>query len=84
MDKSATRQSSGLLADLAAFILRISQGSLFALYLLIVWFSVFLSAFIDNVPYLIAILPVVQVLTPKLGVDPYLLYLGLLLGASVG
>jgi Na+/H+ antiporter NhaD/arsenite permease-like protein len=75
---------AGLLDDLAAFILRISQGSPFAVFLLIIWCSVFLSAFIDNVPYLIAMLPVVQVLTPKLGVDPYLLYLGLLLGASVG
>lgn len=76
--------AAGLMDDLAAFILRISRGSPFMVYLLIVWFSVFLSAFIDNVPYLMAMLPVVQVLTPKLGVNPYLLYLGLLLGASVG
>jgi Na+/H+ antiporter NhaD/arsenite permease-like protein len=75
---------AGLLDDLALFILRVSEGSPFVVFLLIVWFSVFLSAFIDNVPYLIAMLPVVQVLTPKLGVSPYLLYLGLLLGASVG
>jgi Na+/H+ antiporter NhaD/arsenite permease-like protein len=75
---------AGLLDELAVFILRVSQGSPFAVYLLVVWFSVALSAFIDNVPYLIAMLPVVQVLTPKLGVNPYLLYLGLLLGASVG
>ena len=75
---------AGLLEDLAAFILRIAKDSPFAVYLLVVWFSVALSAFIDNVPYLIAMLPVVQVLTPKLGVNPYLLYLGLLLGTSVG
>lgn len=75
---------AGLMEDLAAFVLRISRGSPFVVYLLIVWFSVFLSAFIDNVPYLMAVLPVVQVLTPNLGVNPYLFYLGLLLGASVG
>jgi Na+/H+ antiporter NhaD/arsenite permease-like protein len=75
---------AGLLDELAVLILRVSQGYPFAVYLLVVWFSVAISAFIDNVPYLIAMLPVVQVLTPKLGVNPYLLYLGLLLGASVG
>jgi Na+/H+ antiporter NhaD/arsenite permease-like protein len=76
--------AAGLMDDLADFVLRISSGSPFIVYLLIVWFSVALSAFIDNVPYLMAMLPVVQVLTPKLGMNPYLLYLGLLLGASVG
>ncbi len=74
----------GLLDDLTGLILRISGGSDFTVFLLIVWFSVLLSAFIDNVPYLMAMLPVVSVLSPQLGTDPYLLYLGLLLGASVG
>jgi Na+/H+ antiporter NhaD/arsenite permease-like protein len=76
--------AAGLMEDLASFILRISRGSPLVVYLVIVWFSVILSAFVDNVPYLMAMLPVVGVLTAELGVSAYLLYLGLLLGASVG
>jgi Na+/H+ antiporter NhaD/arsenite permease-like protein len=75
---------AGLMSDLASFILRISSGSPLVVFLLMVWISVLLSAFVDNVPYLMAMLPVVQVLSPELDVSPYVIYLGLLLGASVG
>ena len=51
---------------------------------MIVWISVFLSAFIDNVPFLVAMLPVVQIVTGKLGIVPHAMYFGLLLGASIG
>jgi Na+/H+ antiporter NhaD/arsenite permease-like protein len=76
--------AAGLMEDFASFIQKISRGSPLLVFLLIVWFSVLLSAFVDNVPYLMAMLPVVRVLTAELGVSAYLLYLGLLLGASVG
>jgi len=49
-----------------------------------VWISVFLSAFIDNVPFLVAMLPVVRIITGELGIVPYVMYFGLLLGASIG
>jgi Na+/H+ antiporter NhaD/arsenite permease-like protein len=75
---------AGFMEDLAAFVLKIGRGSPFLVFLVLVWFSVILSAFVDNVPYLMAMLPVVRVLTVEVGVSAYLLYLGLLLGASVG
>jgi Na+/H+ antiporter NhaD/arsenite permease-like protein len=74
----------GLMEDAAHFILGASGNSPFLAYLMIVWISVFLSAFIDNVPFLVAMLPVVQIVTGRLGIAPHAMFFGLLIGASVG
>jgi len=59
-------------------------GNLFLGYTLIVFISVFLSAFIDNVPYLAAMLPVAISMSDKLHINPSLFLFGLLIGASLG
>ncbi len=74
----------GLMEDLAGYILAVAGSRPFVVYALIVGISVVLSAFIDNVPFLLAMLPVCRLLTEAIPINPYLLYLGLLLGASVG
>jgi len=74
----------GLMEDLAGYILAAAGSRPFAVYALIVGVSVLLSAFIDNVPFLLAMLPVCRLITEAIPINPYLLYLGLLLGASVG
>lgn len=56
----------------------------FLIYSFIVWFSVLISAFIDNVPYIAAMLPVVISLSHTLGVPPELLTLGILIGSCMG
>ncbi len=56
----------------------------FLLYTLIVFASVVLSAFIDNIPYVATMLPVVQSIALKMGVDPTVFYFGLLTGATLG
>ena len=67
-----------------------SRGSVFFVYSVIVWASVLLSAFIDNIPYTATMLPVVSVLAASLSakggaaVDPRLFYFGLLVGATLG
>jgi Na+/H+ antiporter NhaD/arsenite permease-like protein len=76
--------AQGLMEDAARLILNASGNDAFVVYLMIVWISVFLSAFIDNVPFLVAMLPVVQIVTGKLGIVPHSMYFGLLLGASIG
>jgi Na+/H+ antiporter NhaD/arsenite permease-like protein len=53
-------------------------------YIAIVVVSVCLSAFIDNVPFLAAMLPVTVTLADKLQINPSLLLFGLLIGASLG
>ena len=57
---------------------------MFLLYTIIVWGSVAASAFIDNIPYVATMLPVIRGITGALGVEPYLLYFGLLTGATLG
>jgi Na+/H+ antiporter NhaD/arsenite permease-like protein len=74
----------GLMEDLAGFVLAASGERPFAVYALVVGLSMVLSAFIDNVPFLLAMLPVCRLITEAIPINPYLLYLGLLLGASVG
>ena len=67
-----------------------SRGSIFLIYTIIVWMSVLLSAFIDNIPYTATMLPVVAVITTQLSaaggvaISPNLLYFGLLVGATLG
>ena len=53
-------------------------------YLLIVLISVFVSAFVDNVPFLATMLPVVVSMSDKMQISPTLFLFGLLIGASVG
>ncbi|MEW5814352.1 MAG: SLC13 family permease [Spirochaetota bacterium] len=74
----------GILDDIAALILVLSGQNVFIVFLLIVWISVFISAFIDNVPFLMAMLPVIQLISAKLGINPYPLFISLLIGASIG
>ena len=66
-----------------------SRGSVFLIYTIIVWVSVLLSAFIDNIPYTATMLPIVAVVTARLNaaganIHPNLLYFGLLVGATLG
>jgi len=74
----------GVMEDLADIMLRVSGSRPFVIYMMVVWMSVLISGFVDNVPFLVAMLPVMQIITTRLGVSPYLFYVGLLLGASVG
>jgi len=75
---------AGIIDDLANLFIRFVGDNRLVAYLAIVWGSVFFSAFVDNVPYVLTMLPVVRSLSLGMGMDPYLLYFGLLIGASVG
>jgi Na+/H+ antiporter NhaD/arsenite permease-like protein len=74
----------GVVNDIAALFVRISGDNIFVIYSLVVWTSVFLSAFIDNIPYVATMLPVVAGIATLLNVDPTVLYFGLLCGATLG
>ena len=63
---------------------RLGGGNVFILYTVIVWASVLLSAFIDNIPYVATMIPVIAGLAQTLEIDPTLLYFGLLSGATLG
>lgn len=74
----------GIIDDFGSWIVRIGGSNLFLLYTIVVWGSVLISAFVDNIPYVATMLPVLGVVTTELGVEPYLLYFGLLCGATLG
>ncbi|MBI4981548.1 MAG: anion permease [Candidatus Omnitrophica bacterium] len=58
--------------------------NIFLGYGLLVFMAVLLSAVIDNVPFLAAMLPVALSLSDKLQINPSLFLFGLLIGASLG
>lgn len=74
----------GVIEDIAALFVRISGDNLFLVYTLIVWFSVLISAFIDNIIYTATMLPVIGGIAALLGGDPTVLYFGLIIGATLG
>ncbi len=74
----------GWLDEAAKLINSISGDSLLLTFIIIIGFSVVISAFVDNVPYLVAMIPVGQQLADLLGTPPSLILFGLLIGASLG
>ncbi len=74
----------GIIDDFAELIVRFGGNNLFLLYTIVVWGSVLISAFVDNIPYVATMLPVLTAVTATLGIEPYLLYFGLLSGATLG
>lgn len=70
----------GVIAAAADLLAKLGNGNVFLLYTIIVWASVLISAFIDNIPYVATMLPIIT----GLGLNPTLLYFGLLSGATLG
>lgn len=75
---------AGVIDAIAGLFVRISGDDLFLAYTLIVWVSVLFSAFVDNIPYVATMLPVVTGIAGGMGTDPKVLYFGLLIGATLG
>lgn len=75
---------AGVIDEISKLFLKISGDNVFLIYSLVVWASVIFSAFIDNIPYVATMLPVVAGIASQLGIEPYLLYFGLLTGATLG
>lgn len=75
---------NGVIDAIADLFTEVSGGNVFVIYTILVWMSVLLSAFIDNIPYVATMLPVTQGIATTLGIDPTLLYFGLLSGATLG
>jgi Na+/H+ antiporter NhaD/arsenite permease-like protein len=75
---------TGWIEIIANFLSGLVGKNIFLGYTLIVFISVFLSAFIDNVPFLVAMLPVAISMSDKLQINPSLFLFGLLIGTSLG
>lgn len=78
---------AGMIDAIAKGLVSLGNNNLFVVYTLIVWGSVLCSAFVDNIPYVATMLPIiggVGGIAQSLGCEPYVLYFGLLTGATLG
>ncbi|MBQ7390347.1 MAG: TRAP transporter large permease subunit [Clostridia bacterium] len=76
--------SAGVIDKLANALASIGGNSLFLMYTIIVFVSVLVSAFVDNIPYTLTMLPVVAGVASAMSVDQTVLCFGLLIGATLG
>jgi Na+/H+ antiporter NhaD/arsenite permease-like protein len=78
--------NQGVIAAMGDWLESIGNGDRIMIYTIIVLASVLFSAFIDNIPYVATLLPVMMRvgLSLNLGIPPYLLLFGLLAGATLG
>ncbi len=74
----------GVIDALAQLLANVGGGNVFLMFTIIVWASVAISAFIDNIPYVATMIPVIAGLAAQMGCDPTPLYFGLLSGATLG
>ena len=74
----------GVIDALAQLLAKLGGGSPFLMYTIIVWASVLISAFIDNIPYVATMIPVIAGIASAMGCSPIPLYFGLLSGATLG
>ncbi len=81
-------ESVGIIKDISTFFTMVGSKNIFLLYTLIVFASVLISAFIDNIPYVATMLPVITGIVaglPNASANVmYLLSFGLLCGATLG
>ena len=74
----------GVIDMIAGALADVGGSNIFLLYTIIVWASVVVSAFIDNIPYVATMIPVIVGIATKLGIDATPLLFGLLSGATLG
>ena len=74
----------GVIDALANLLALSGGGNVFLLYTVIVLASVVISAFIDNIPYVATMIPVIAGVAAALNIDATPLYFGLLSGATLG
>ncbi|RJQ71941.1 MAG: hypothetical protein C4519_19120 [Desulfobacteraceae bacterium] len=76
--------ASGLLKDFADLVIRSGISSPAAMLAFLVWISVLLSSFMDNVPYTILMIPVCQNLAASFGIEAWPFLYGMLIGTGIG
>jgi len=75
---------AGILQDFANILVHSVIRDPTVILAFLVWLSVSLSSFIDNVPYTVLMIPVCQELANLTGVSPWPLLYGMLVGTGIG
>jgi Na+/H+ antiporter NhaD/arsenite permease-like protein len=79
--------AQGVIQKAAELLVAFGGDKPFLLYTVVVWASVLISAFVDNIPYVATMLPIIgslAVANPELAPLTTALYFGLLSGATLG
>ena len=76
--------SVGLLEDFSNFLASVIDGNILLGFILITLVSVVISGFVDNVPYIIVMLPVAGSLAEQTGLNRELYMFALLVGSCLG
>lgn len=79
----AAVNEAGVIKAIADGFLKLGNN-IFLIYTVIVWGSVLISAFVDNIPYVAAMIPIIEILSTNLGIASPILFFGLLSGATLG
>jgi Na+/H+ antiporter NhaD/arsenite permease-like protein len=75
----------GLIKKCAEFFMHITEGSMAFTSFLLIWLSGFFSAIMDNIPYVMAMIPIVEDIAATVGHEAALpLWWSLALGACLG
>ncbi|RKY33087.1 MAG: citrate transporter [Candidatus Omnitrophota bacterium] len=75
---------TGWIEAFSGFLGSLIGTNIFLGYTLLVFVAMLFSAFVDNVPFLVAMLPVAISMSNNLDINPSLFLFGLLIGASLG
>jgi Na+/H+ antiporter NhaD/arsenite permease-like protein len=75
---------AGLLKDFSAFLSGLVGNNVLAGFVIILGVSTLISGFVDNVPYIIAMLPVAATMAADLSLRPELYMFALLVGSCLG
>jgi len=75
----------GVIKSLAEFLLKVTKGDLKVTTIVMVWFSGIFSAFVDNIPYVATMIPLIKNIGLKLGEANIIpIWWALSLGACLG
>jgi Na+/H+ antiporter NhaD/arsenite permease-like protein len=77
-------EETGVLKIIAEYIGRISGGNILLVIPIILWFSAFSSAIVDNIPFAATMVPIVRQLSQTAGLNLHTLAWTLALGTDIG
>ncbi|WP_371378422.1 ArsB/NhaD family transporter [Sporomusa aerivorans] len=77
-------KAAGVIGELAHWCLTVTQGNLLQTSLLVLWVSAIASAFIDNIPFVATMIPMLQEIGQLSGMALEPLWWSLALGACLG
>jgi len=77
---------TGILNNIAHTLFVISRGNIFVLISLLFWISIIVSGFVDNIPYVLVIIPIIEILTSTGSLARYsaLFWILLILACNIG